>query len=119
MQFNNCITEAREAVLFAKAMHFQQFGANNIVFCNDNEFFVSQTPTGYAVAGYYQYPNGYRASFNVTVKKQNGFWSPAASYVAPDTKSGSSFIWLWILLMFGCTMFGIIMYYVMSAAIGF
>lgn len=118
-QFNANIDERREAVLFAKALYYHQNGSNIITFCNDNEFFVNLTPTGYSVAGYYQYQNGHRSAFNVTLKKTNGFWAPAANYVAPDTKTGSSFIWLWILLMVGCSLFGIIMYYVMSAAIGF
>ena len=99
IQTNPAIDEVREALLFAKALYLQSIGKENIRFCDDKEFFVSKTPTGYAVSGYYEDNIGGRIPFNVTVKKNNGIWSPSASYIAADTKSITGFVWLWILLM--------------------
>ena len=116
------LDEKGEALLFAKLLQLQiSPNPNDTVFCSDSEFFVSQTPTGYAVAGYYtlrgQNPSQ-RYPFQQTVSKQNGYWGTAAVYVAPDTKTGSNFLMTWLLLMLGCTFFGILMYFIISAAVG-
>ena len=119
IQTNPAIDEVREALLFAKALYLQSIGKENIRFCDDKEFFVSKTPTGYAVSGYYEDNIGGRIPFNVTVKKNNGIWSPSASYIAADTKSITGFVWLWILLMVGCSLFGLLSLLFMKVIIGF
>ena len=116
------LDEKGEALLFAKLLQLQiSPDPGNTVFCNDSEFFVSLTPTGYAVAGYYTVKGAnptVRHPFQLTVSKINGYWGTAAVYVAPDTKTGSNFLMTWLLLMLGCTFFGILMYFIISAAVG-
>ena len=112
------LDERSEALLFAKLLQLQVSpDPANTVFGSDGEFFVSQNPTGYAVAGYYTL-GGQRCPFQVNVSKHNGFWTTANAYVAPDTKTGSNFFLTWLLLMLGCTAFGILMYFIISAAVG-
>ncbi len=117
------LSEAQEAVLFAKALQYQDiYYPNSVYFCSDNEFYVSPNPNGYAVTGYYDtmYQNGtsQRTPFSVTVRKTNGYWYPVKNYVGADTKTGSNFIITWILLMLGCTLVGLISYFALTAAIG-
>lgn len=116
------LDEKGEALLFAKLLQLQiSPDPANTTFCSDAEFYVNLTPTGYAVAGYYTL-NGQNPSqrhpFQITVSKNNGFWGLASAYVAPDTKTGSNFLLTWVLLMLGCTFFGILMYFIISAAVG-
>ena len=113
------LEEKQQAVVFAKILVRQSaYGNPVITFCNDNELFVSKTLTGYDVVGYYIDNTGARNPFNVTVCKIENFWYPSQRYVAADTKSCSSSILLWILLMIGCSLAGIFMYFIMSSAIG-
>ena len=65
---NSCIDVNREAILFAKALHMQLYG-EKIIFCADQDFFVSKSPTGYAVAGYFIQENNVKVPFTVTVNK--------------------------------------------------
>lgn len=123
-QYNYPLNDSQQALLFAKALQYQNgVDPSNMIFATDNEFFVSFTPTGYAVTGYYDvvYPNGMRnrVPFNVTVQKVNGMWYPSTAYVAADTKRGSNFIATWLLLMLGCGIIGLASYFVLSAIIGF
>ncbi len=112
------LNESQEAVIFAKILVRQTTYSNEyITFCTDNEMYVSKTPTGYDVVGYYIDNRGTRQPFNTTVCKVNGQWYPAKRYVAADTKSCSSVIVLWILLMLGCSVGGVLMYYFISAMI--
>lgn len=113
------INEKQEAILFAKILVKQTIYSNeNMSFCGDNELFVSKTPTGYDVVGYYIINQGIKKPFNITVCKVNELWYPSKRYIAADTKSCSGSILLWVLLSIGCTLMGILMYYLMSAAIG-
>lgn len=109
--------ESQVAVLYAKIL-IQQTNRNISSFCADNELYIAKNPSGYAITGYYLDGSGKRVPFQLTVCNQNGAWYPAKNYVAADTKSGSNFILLWLLLMLGCTAFGIIMYFIISAAVG-
>ena len=112
------LSEPQQASLFAKILIKQTDHPNaNILFCSDSELFVSKTPTGYDVVGYYLY-NSEKKPFSITVCKINDLWYPSKRHVAADTKSCSSSIALWILLTLGCTLMGILMYYLISAAIG-
>jgi len=118
------LDESQEAILFTKILQMQTvYDIRSIVFCSDDEFYVSKTPTGYAITGFYELNsnNGtrIRKPFNVTVCKNQGLWYPSVQYVAADTKSGSNFIILWILLSLGCTFMGIVMYFLISVEIGF
>ena len=115
---NSCIDVNREAILFTKALHMQLYG-EKIIFCADQDFFVSKSPTGYAVAGYFIQENNVKVPFTVTVNKLDNNWSPAPTYVSPDTKSVSCSIWMWVLLMAGCSLFGLISYLILKASIGF
>ena len=113
------LNEKQQAILFAKILIKQTNYSNaNIVFCNDNELFVSKTPTGYDVVGFYINYQGTKNPFNLTVCKVNELWYPSKRYIAADTKSCSASILSWILLSLGCTLMGILMYYLLSAAIG-
>ena len=113
------LSEAQEAICFAKILIKQTtYSRENIVFCNDSEFFVSKTPTGYDVVGYYIRNIGTKNPFTVTVCKINNLWYPSKKYIAADTKSCSNSILLWVLLSLGWTLMGILMYFLMSAAIG-
>ncbi len=123
-QYSYPLNDSQQALLFAKALQYQNGASpSNIVFAADNEFFVSQTPTGYAVTGYYDILSQggvrNRVPFNVTVQKVNGMWYPSSNYVAADTKSGSNFIATWILLSVGCGIIGLASYFILSAIIGF
>ncbi len=112
------LNESQEAMLFAKILVKQTiYSKEEVVFCSDSELFVSKTLTGYDVVGYYMY-QGNKRPFNITVCKVNEAWYPSKRYVGADTKSCSSSILLWVLLSVGCTLMGILMYYLMSAAIG-
>lgn len=116
--------EATEAILFAKALQLQNvYAPNGVRFCSDREFFVAPNPAGYAVTGYceVQAANGAwnRVPFNFSICKQSGLWYPTAKYVGADTKAGTNFLIIWLLLMLGCTLIGLLSYYIMSAAIGF
>lgn len=112
------LDERGEALLFAKLLQLQVSpDPTNTVFGSDAEFFVSQSPTGYAVAGYYTL-RGQRCPFQVNLSKNSGLWTMGNAYVAPDTKTGSNFLLTWLLLMLGCTVFGILMYFIISAAVG-
>ena len=111
--------EKQQAALFAKILIKQTiYSKEHLVFCEDNELFVSKTPTGYDVVGFYIDHTGIKNPFSITVCKINELWYPSKRYVAADTKSCSGSILLWILLSLGCTLMGILMYYLMSAAIG-
>ena len=113
------LDENQQAVVFAKILVRQTaYGNPNVTFCSDNELFVSKTLTGYDVVGYYIDYTGARKPFNVTVCKIENFWYPSKRYVGADTKSCSGSILLWILLMLGCSLAGILMYFIMSSAIG-
>lgn len=116
------LNEEKEALLFAKILIRQRIYTNrNITYCADNEFFVSKNPAGYAVTGYYTFdddPSKKRNPFSLTVSKVNGLWYPSTEYVAADTKTGSSAIIIWILLSLGCTLMGILTYFIISAVIG-
>lgn len=113
------LSEKQQATLFAKLFVKQTTYSNeDVVFCNDNEMFISKTPTGYDVVGYYKDPTGTKSPFNVTVCKINEIWYPSKRYIAADTKSCSASILLWFLLSIGCTLMGILMYYLTSASIG-
>lgn len=117
------LDESKMAVIYAKALINQQIYANGeIAFCKDNEFYVSKNPAGYAITGYYIIQNRnatiLKKPFNITVCNMNGQWCPAQTYVAADTKSCSGQIALWFLISVGCTLMGILMYYIISAAIG-
>lgn len=113
------LDDNRQAALFAKILIKRTAHSNtDIMFCNDNEMFVSKTPTGYDVVGYYTDCSGTKSPFNITVCKINDIWYPSRRYIAADTHACSGTIILWILLSLGCTLVGILMYYIMSAAIG-
>ncbi|MBQ2940992.1 MAG: hypothetical protein IJD97_02020 [Clostridia bacterium] len=113
------LNEKQQATLFAKLLVKQTtYSDEDIVFCDDNELFISKTPTGCDVVGYYKTSAGTKSPFNVTVCKINGIWYPSKRYVAADTKSCSSYIFLWFLISLGCTLMGILMYYLISASIG-
>lgn len=113
------LNEYQEAACFAKILIKQTvYSYENLVFCKDNELFISKTPTGYDVVGYYIGHKETKNPFNVTVCKVNNLWYPSKKYIAADTKSCSSSILLWVLLSLGCTLMGILMYFLMSAAIG-
>ena len=115
---NPSIDVNKEAILFTKALYIQLYG-ERIIFCEDKDFFVSQTPTGYAVTGYYTQANNVRVPFNITINKADNNWSPSVNYVAPDTKSVSCSIWLWLLLMAVSSLFGLISYLILKTCIGF
>lgn len=113
------LSENQSAILFTKILLKQKVCAyENILFCGDNEFFVSKTPTGYDVVGYYISNQEIKTPFNMTVCKVDEQWYPSRRYIAADTKSCSISILLWVLLLIGCSLMGILMYYLMSAAIG-
>ena len=118
------VSESQEAILFAKALQLQTAQSpDHVKFCSEGEFFVSSTLTGYAVTGYYDVcsPSGKctRTPFNITVRKIDGVWYPSVKYVGADTRSGSNFIAMWLLISIGCTLVGLISYFIMKAAIGF
>ena len=115
---NTILTEEKEALLFTKALHIQLYGPKT-VFCEDNQFFISKTPTGYAVAGFCSEENETKHSVNITVIKNNGLWGVASTYVSPDTKAVSSSVALWVILMMGSALIGLISYLVLKASIGF
>lgn len=109
--------EEQEAIIFAKILIRQQiYNSHMITFCRDNEIFVSKSPAGYAITGYYL-SEGKKIPFQITVCKINGLWYPAKQYDAPDTKSCSGYIGLWVLISLGCTLMGIVMYFLISAAV--
>lgn len=110
------LNEKQKAILFTKSLIRQTRG--NVTFCNDNEFFASKTPTGYDVVGFYFDQQWQKTPFSITVCEQNGLWYPSKRYVAADTKSCSGSVLLWILLSLGCTLMGILMYFIISAAVG-
>ena len=111
--------EGQQAICFAKILIRQTvYPKEGVVFCRDNELFLSKTPAGYDVVGYFIDASGAKRPFSVSVCKINGLWYPAKQYVAPDTKSCSASILLWILLSIGCTLMGILMYYLISVSIG-
>lgn len=113
------LSESQQAIIFAKMLVKQTvYSVADTEFCNDNEIYVSKTPTGYDVVGYYIDYLGKRCPFNITVCKINELWYPSRRYIAADTKSCSGYILLWILISLGCTLMGILMYFLMSAAIG-
>ncbi len=113
------LTEEQQAVLFAKILISQSaYGNGFLTFCNDNELFVSKTPTGFDVVGFYLNSYNNKIPFTITVCKIKNLWYPSKKYVSADTKSCSGSILLWVLLSLGCTLMGILMYYLMSAAIG-
>ena len=116
---NIVLQESEQAALFAKILVKQTTYSNgDIIFCNDSDMFISKTPTGYDVVGYYNDSAATKVPFNITVCKIDGIWWPSRRYVSADTKSCSGSIALWILISLGCTLMGILMYYLMSAAIG-
>ncbi len=110
------MTEIQQAVLFAKILISQ--GKPNITFCSDSDLFVSKTPTGYDVVGFYFDPAYGKVPFNITVFKANNMWYLSQRYVAPDTKSCSGSILLWVLLCVGCSLMGVLMYYFISFLVG-
>lgn len=114
------IDDTQEAILFAKILLKQKTYTNeNIIFCSDNEFYVAKNPAGFAITGYYTLGcSSKKIPFNITVCKYHGLWYPSKEYVAADTKSCSGSILIWILLSLGCTLMGILMYFLISAAIG-
>ena len=120
---NTPVSEDKEALLYVKSLYMRQYGESNVQFSKDSDYFISKTPTGYAIAGIFVYKNSQgqlqKKPFNITVNKTNGVWSLSGKYVAPDTKSGSTFLWLWILLVIGSLLFGLVMYFIMKAVIGF
>lgn len=109
--------ERLQALLFAKLLLKQTFG-KSIVFCSDNEFFISKNPIGYEIAGYYSDYENSKIPFSLTVCKTSERWYPSKQYVAPDTKSCSNSLWLWLIIMLGCTLMGIIMYFLISSSVG-
>lgn len=112
------LIEEQEAIIFAKILVKQRiFNPQTITFCTDNEIFVSKSPIGYAITGYYL-SEGKKVPFQITVTKTTGLWYPSKQYVSPDTKSCSGYIGLWILISLGCTLMGILMYFLISAAVG-
>ena len=111
------LNESQLAALYAKIL-IRQTNRDAVTFCADNELFIAKNPVGYAITGYSLDANGKKMPFQITVCNQDGAWRPAKDYVAADTKRGSNFILLWILLMAGCTIFGLIMYFIISAAVG-
>lgn len=111
------LNESQVAAMFAKIL-VRQTSRNLTSFCADNELYIAKNPNGYAVTGYYLDAAGKCVPFQISVCNQNGAWYPAKKYVAADTKAGSSFILLWVLLCLGCTAMGIIMYFIISAAVG-
>ena len=115
----NALSESQEALLFSKILVKQADHSNkHITFCRDSEMFVSKTPTGYDVVGYYIDGEGNKSPFSLTVCKVDALWYLSQRRVAADTKSCSSYIILWVLLSVGCTLMGIIMFYLISASIG-
>ena len=111
------LTELQCAAMFSKIL-IKQTSFDLIAFCEDDEMYISKTPMGYDVVGFYFNQYKRKIPFSISVTRQNGVWLPAQKYIAADTKSCSSYIWLWVLLSVGCTLMGILMYYLMSAAIG-
>lgn len=113
------LSDDQKAILFAEILIKQTiYPQGNVTFCNDNECFVSKTPTGYDVVGFYWDYEGKKKPFNLTVCHDNDLWYPSKRYVAADTKSCSGSILLWILISLGCTLMGILMYFIISAAVG-
>ena len=122
LKFKNAsieLNDNQQAILYAKILikHTICF-KENILFCNDKELFVSKTPTGYDIVGYYLDAQGVKNPFNITVCKVNGLWLPSKRYVGADTKSCSNAILLWIIFSIGCTLMGILLYYLISLSIG-
>ena len=115
---NTILTEEKEALLFTKALHIQLYGPKT-VFCEDNQFFISKTPTGYAVAGFCEDHYAEKHSFNVTVCKTNDIWNLSSTYISPDTKTVTNSVVLWVLLMLGCSLVGFMSYLILKAVIGF
>ena len=117
------IDEAQEAILFVKAIYIQELENQKYCFCEDCEFFVEKNLNGYSVTGYYETVcddgNKERTPFNLTVCKKDANWALSTKYVPLDTKTGTNFIVLWILLMIGCTLFGYLSYLLLKAMIGF
>ena len=111
------VQESQVAAAFAKIL-IRQTNRNVASFCADNELYIAKNPTGYAVTGYYLDGASKKVPFQISVCNQNGAWQPARKYVAADTKSGSSFILLWVLLCLGCTLMGVVMYFIISAMVG-
>lgn len=105
----------QEAYTFAKALLLQQHGFN-ITVCNEEDAFISQTPTSVAVSGFYT-EAGMRKSFSYTVAKNNGRWASSVAYQAADTKAGTNFVVLWLLIMDGCTLVGLLFYYLLNILI--
>ncbi len=110
------LTEQQQAVSFAKILIRQNNG--NVVFCNDRELFVSKTPAGYDVVGYFIDAFNVKKPFNITVNKVNNLWYPAKRYVAADTKAGSNYILIFILISIGCSLMGLLSYFLISAFVG-
>lgn len=113
------LNDDQQAILYAKILiKHTIYPTENISFCNDNEIFISKTLTGYDVVGYYLDEQGTKKPFHITVCKVNGLWMPSKRYVGADTKSCSGAILLWIIFSIGCTLMGILMYYIISISIG-
>ena len=116
------MTEQQEAIEFAKILIRQKVNPSyDVFYCADNEFFVTKNAGIFSVTGYYLFgPPGsatQKVPFNIPVCKVNNQWYPAKQYVAPDTKRGSNFIMLWLLLSIGSAIMGLIMYFIISAVI--
>ena len=111
------LDEPQVAAMFAKIL-VRQTSRNVASFCADKELYIAKNPTGYEVTGYYLDGSGKRVPFQMPVCNKEGAWYPAKKYVGADTKTGSNFLLMWILLMAGCTIFGLIMYFIISAAVG-
>ena len=111
------LTESQCAAIFAKIL-VKQTNPRIIAFCDEGDMYISKTPVGYDVVGFYINSFQQKTPFSVSVTQQNGAWFPAQKYVASDTKSCSSYIWLWVLLCVGCALMGMLMSFLISAAIG-
>ena len=110
------LTEPQQASLFSKIL-IKQHNVN-IRFCENEDLYISRTPNGYDIVGYYMNSTDKKIPFSISVCKINDLWYPSKRYIAADTHSCSSHILLWLLISLGCTLMGILMYFLMSAAIG-
>lgn len=114
------VTIEQEALLFSKELIKQELKCP-VKFCADHEFFIAKTPLGFEITGYYTTPNGtepIKKPFVIAVQKQDGVWLPTRRYIAPDNRACSTSILLWVLLMLGCTLGGILITCLIYASMG-
>lgn len=114
----NNVSEQDEAILFTKKLVEQSIPSSEILsFCQNGDIYVTKSLIGYTVVGYYFDINKNKHKFNVSITKVNGVWRLAKEYNAADTKAGSHFILLFIGLSIGCSLVGLLMYYLISLLI--